>query len=159
MYELVKKLLSPSTSIISELPKNSKKPISKDGFYCWKKGEKLELSAHFTTDEFSCKCSFPDCIDQKIHIDIIENLENIRTDAKQPIYVTSAFRCSKHQAYLRSAGLKTAENKSQHELGQAVDIVPKDHKNIRTKFLDICAKYFEAIGLSDNFLHLDRHVS
>jgi uncharacterized protein YcbK (DUF882 family) len=44
---------------------------------------------------------------------------------------------------------------SQHELGNAVDIVPKDQKDVQGKFLEICSEEFDAIGLSPKFLHVD----
>lgn len=46
--------------------------------------------------------------------------------------------------------------KSTHELGDAVDIIPKDKKGVREGFLKICAKHFDSIGLSDQFLHVDQ---
>lgn len=97
------------------------------------------------------------CKEQRISQDLISRLEKIRVDVQQPVKVTSAFRCKEHQDYIRQSGVSTvvAKKQSQHELGNAVDILPKDGKDIKTKFLDICSGYFQAIGLSDKFLHCD----
>jgi uncharacterized protein YcbK (DUF882 family) len=68
--------------------------------------------------------------------------------------VTSAYRCTQYQAYLRSAGVSTVVAKlSQHEVGNAADIVPRDGK--MEGFEETCAKQFESIGLSPKFLHCD----
>lgn len=104
----------------------------------------------------SCHCNYPECKEQKISRVLIEKLGAIRKEIKQPLIVTSAFRCARYQAYLRSAGINTVVAKiSQHELGNAADCVPNDGKDVRTKFLEVCAKQFKSIGLSDKFLHCD----
>lgn len=135
-----------------------KQPSTKsDGdYYIWKKGENLVLSKYFSTKEFTCHCNFPDCKDQRISKTLITKLDNVRIAVKQPLIVTSAFRCQKQQAFLRASGVTTIVAKmSQHELGNAADIVPKDGKNVRGAFLEVCDKEFDAVGLSDKFLHVD----
>lgn len=104
-----------------------------------------------------CHCKYESCKEQRISKDLIQRIENIRIEVDQPLIVTSAFRCKEHQSYIRSSGQSTvvAKKVSQHELGNAVDILPKDGKNIRTNFLKICEKQFTTIGLSDKFLHVD----
>lgn len=143
---------SPSVSI-----DNSPKLKEVDGYYVWNKGEYFKLSDHFTTKEMTCHCKYQTCKEQRISKDLIQRLENIRLQVNQPLIVTSAFRCKEHQDYIRGSGQSTvvAKKQSQHELGNAVDILPKDGKDIRTKFLDICDNQFTAIGLSDKFLHVD----
>ena len=90
---------------------------------------------------------------------MVVRLDLIRKEIKQPLVITSAFRCHKHQAFLRSAGVNTiVAQVSQHELGNAVDAVPKDQKNVRTDFMAVCEKHFDAIGLSNSFLHLDLRI-
>lgn len=127
-----------------------------NGYYIWNKGESHVLSPYFSTKEFECRCSFPDCKKQRISKTVVVRLDLIRKEIKQPLVVTSAFRCHKHQAFLRSAGVNTVVAEvSQHELGNAVDVVPKDQKNVRSSFLSTCVKHFDAIGLSNSFLHLD----
>ena len=140
----------------SPLLDNSPKLIDNGQYFLWDKGQVFKVSAHFSTKELSCHCSYPECVKQKISKDLIQRIENVREEVAQPLIVTSAFRCPAWQAHLAATGVNTVVAKmSQHELGNAVDILPKDGLNIRTKFQDICAKQFQAIGLSDKFLHVD----
>lgn len=131
-------------------------PKGDSNYYTWKKGDNISLSKYFSSREFSCKCSFLDCKDQRISKSLVTRLDHIREDIKQPLIITSAFRCAKHQASLRSSGANTVVAVvSTHEAGDAVDIVPKDQKDVRGAFLKVCEKQFESIGLSDKFLHVD----
>lgn len=161
MSSFANEMMNLLISITTGSEKNSSKSTSKvkeeEGFYVWDKGENLELSKYFKTKEFTCHCHFPDCKKQRIDKELISKLDKIREEIGQPLVVTSAFRCTKHQAFLRSAGVNTvvAKKISQHELGKAADIVPADQKNVKTKFLDIVRKHFTAIGLSTQFLHVD----
>ena len=164
MSKIAEQIISLLISVIGGSTPSLKKqvsisqsdPKSEGDYYVWKKGDTLVLSKYFGTAEFSCKCNFTDCKDQRISKTLITKLDHIREAVKQPLVVTSAYRCTKYQAVLRASGVNTVVAKiSQHELGNAVDIVPKDQKNVRGSFLDICDKEFEAIGLSDKFLHVD----
>ena len=167
-----KNLISQLISIIIESTNSSKKPVSEnkqedekpglksvDGFYEWKKGYNFPLSKYFSTKEFSCKCNFPDCKTQRISKTLITQLDQVREEIKQPLIITSAYRCMKHQAFLRAAGVNTVVAKqSTHEQGLAADIVPKDMKDTRGAFLKIVEKHFDSIGLSSQFLHVDLRV-
>lgn len=131
-------------------------PVVKEdeGYYVWKKGDTLALGPYFSTKEMTCRCNYPDCKKQRISKVLIEKLGAIRKEIKQPLIVTSAYRCVQYQAFLRAAGVSTVVAQlSQHELGNAADVVPKDGK--LAGFEEVCAKQFEAIGLAKNFLHLD----
>lgn len=130
--------------------------VEKDGYYIWQKDQEYPLSAHFGTREFNCRCDHETCKEQRVSKSLIEKLELIREEVGQPLIVTSAFRCSAHQADIRSSGISTVvAKKSTHELGDAADIVPKDRKDVQGSFLKICAQHFDSIGLSDRFLHVD----
>jgi uncharacterized protein YcbK (DUF882 family) len=138
---------------VTEAPKVKEE----EGYYVWNKGEVLTLSPYFSTKEMSCHCNFPACKKQRISKTLITRLDVLRKEAKQPLYVTSAFRCQAYQAFLRSSGTNTiVAQVSQHELGNAVDVCPKDGK-IET-FLVLAEKQFDSIGLAKNFLHLDLRV-
>jgi hypothetical protein len=129
-------------------------PKVEGDYYIWTKGENISLSPYFSTRELSCHCHFPDCVKQKIHKNLIDKLSEIRKEIKQPLVITSAYRCSKYQAFLRSSGVNTVVAKaSQHELGNAADAVPADGK--MEGFEPICSKHFDSIGLASHFLHLD----
>lgn len=128
-----------------------------DGYYVWNKGQNLSLSKYFSTSEFSCRCNFPECKKQRISKTLISRLDQVRVDLKQPLIVTSAYRCTRYQAFLRSAGVNTVVAKvSTHEQGHAADVVPKDGK--LDGFEAIASKYFDSIGIAKNFLHLDLRV-
>lgn len=170
MKEIVKLIVSLLTCPTKESKNNSKSLPSpsfptdshfglkaKEGYYVWQKDCEYPLSKHFSTKEFKCKCSFDSCVEQKISITLIEKLEKIRVEVGQPLIITSAFRCAAHQESIRKSGQSTvvAKKQSQHELGNAADVLPKDRQDIRGSFLRICAQHFQTIGLSDRFLHLD----
>lgn len=141
----------------SGVPDKSPYYLEKDGYYHWNKGYVGRVSDHFSTRELTCRCSFPDCYDQRISKDLISRLEKVRTELGQPMVVTSAYRCSEHQAYLRASGVNSVvAKKSTHETGDAVDVVPKDKK--MEGFETICGKHFDSIGLASNFLHLDTRI-
>lgn len=148
----------PSPSLEAKVPEIIKPSLRQDEEnYIWKKGEKFKLTPHFSTAEFVCHCNYEDCVDQKISKELVTKLEQIRNEVAQPLIISSAYRCSKHQNKLREDGVNTvvAQKISQHELGKAVDAVPKDRKNVLGSFLTICEKHFTAIGTSEQFLHLD----
>ena len=117
----------------------------------WIKGEKKQITTHFTADELQCKCSFPSCRTQRVAGDLIARLEKLRLDVGKPLILTSVFRCAAHQATLRDSGVQTATGLSQHELGRAADIATGGHLN-----LDVAASsYFSAIGKAKSFIHVD----
>lgn len=167
--KIVELIMSLLTSRTTESKNSSKKVPSPsledkkdpelklvDGYYVWQKGYIYPLTAHFSTKEMECHCSYPECKEQRISKDLVEKAELIRIEVGQPLVVTSAFRCSAYQAHLRATRVNTVvAKKSTHELGDALDIVPKDRKDVRGYFFKICAKYFDSIGLSDKFLHVD----
>jgi len=127
---------------------------SDDKYYYWKKGEVYKFNNYFNTKEFSCRCNFESCKEQKISKDIINKLTKLREDIQEPLTITSAFRCSEYQQYLRNSGANTVvAKKSTHEEGEAVDVVPARMKI--SFFESIAARYFDAIGIANNFLHLD----
>ena len=173
IVELILSLLTYHTTASKSSSKSQPSPFSptveepklklEKGYYIWNKGYVYPLSDHFSTAEFDCNCSYPECKEQKISKILVNKLELIRIEIKQPLGVSSAFRCAKKQQDLRDAAAKgegdltvVASKTSTHELGDAVDIYPKDRKNVRTDFLKLCASHFDSIGLSDRFLHVDQ---
>lgn len=126
-----------------------------NGYFVWNKGVKREyLSDFFTTKELECKCTRDTCKEQRISEELITKLTTIREEINSPLFITSAFRCPEHQEHLRSAGVNTVvAKKSQHELGNAVDV--SSGSLTIDKFLEVCERYFDSIGVARNFLHLD----
>jgi hypothetical protein len=159
--KLMKSLLTLGTggseSSSKNQPSNSSGLKEEEGYYTWKKGDCIVLSKYFNTKEFTCRCNFPDCPRQRISKALITKLDNIRIEVKQPIIITSGFRCTKYQAFLRASGVNSVVAKaSTHELGNAADIVPEDGH--MQGFESICAKQFDSIGIAKNFLHVDTRI-
>lgn len=125
-----------------------------ESLFTWKKGEKIQLNKYFNTNELSCRCNHPECVDQFISKDLIERLTKVREELNKALIITSAFRCHKYQEDLRSMGANTVvAKKSQHELGNAVDCIPKN--GTVSELMPIAEKHFKAIGIAKTFLHLD----
>lgn len=123
-------------------------------YYYWDKGENFKLSPYFATKEFACKCSYPECVEQKISRTLIGKLDLVRKDINQPLIINSAYRCNRYQQFLASSGASTVVAKSsQHSLGNAVDIKPKTGGI--AGFEPIVAKYFDSVGLANTYLHVD----
>ncbi len=166
---IVKLIMSLFTYHTGQLEKNSGKQPSKivedvvvivpgikesDGYYYWNKGQEFNLGPYFKTAEFDCQCKHDSCVEQKISIELVKKLQDVRVELARPVKVTSGFRCSKHQADLRSSGVNTVVARvSTHELGNAADIRPVDRN--MTGFLEIVEKSFLSIGLAKTFLHVD----
>lgn len=158
---LMKFLLTSVTGGSESNSKNQPSPSlglrEEEGYYVWNKGESYSLSKYFNTKEFTCHCHFPDCSKQRISKTLITRLDSVRSEVKQPLVVTSGFRCVKYQAFLKAAGVNSVvAKKSTHELGDAADIVPQNGN--MGGFESICAKQFDSIGLATNFLHVDLRI-
>jgi uncharacterized protein YcbK (DUF882 family) len=112
------------------------------------------VQKHFSLKEFECQCNLSSCTTQIMSEALLERLGAIREELNKPLKITSAYRCSAHQEEIRKSGVSTVvAKKSQHELGNAVDIqcnqVPME------KLLEISEKYFKSIGLAKTFYHVD----
>lgn len=117
----------------------------------WKRGELVQLSAHFTSTEFTCHCN--QCTDQMVDSLLIHNLENMRASVGA-IQVTSGYRCQAYQLELAANGHETAKGVSQHQLGRAADIRPYK-LGIMPEFEQTAARFFKAIGVAETWLHVD----
>lgn len=132
---------------------------SQSTVFTWDKGVNVQLSNHFTSKEFECPCG---CIRQQISKKLIKNLEKLRVSFGSPIIVTSGYRCASYQARLRSSGLQTAVNRSQHELGRAADLAATQD-DLMPYLLIHCAWHFKAVGdgtrIAEPFVHVDERRS
>jgi uncharacterized protein YcbK (DUF882 family) len=72
-----------------------------------------QISDHFKSSEFACKCG---CGEYKVNEELIDLLEDIRAAVGHPVIITSGRRCEAHN---RACGGK---EHSQHLLGNAADI-------------------------------------
>jgi zinc D-Ala-D-Ala carboxypeptidase len=121
-------------------------------YYEWNKGDAPHLlSTYFSTSEFSCKCSYPECVRQKIAIELVDKLTRVRAAVGKPIQINSGYRCNRHQADLVAGGQVETVQHSTHELGRAADITCR----LMTPLLEECEKEFKAIGVARNWLHVD----
>jgi uncharacterized protein YcbK (DUF882 family) len=105
-----------------------------------------DLSAHFSLDEFRCKCG---CRQVIVTPALVEALEDIREFAGIPIQITSGFRCPTQNA---TAG---GSANSAHLTGEAADIFVSGSLD-RFKILEAIFLYGPTrVGIGQDFLHVD----
>lgn len=117
-------------------------------YFLFKKGESIQLSKNFNSLELQCRCRNPECVEQRISKELVDNLQKLRDDYGKSITITSGYRCLKHNTSIGSVPT------SQHVPGNAVDITAADLNDLYTK----AEKYFDAVGDARNkgkFVHLD----
>lgn len=125
-----------------------------NNYYIWNKNENLWINNWFKTTEFTCQCKHKSCGEQKISVELIKRLTEIREEVNSPMRIHSGYRCSKHQEDIRKSGVSTVvAKKSTHELGNAVDISVS--KLVTGELLKVVEKHFKSIGVANNFLHVD----
>ena len=132
----------------------SDKIKTQDGYYVWTKGVDEWFNNWFKTKEFQCQCKNSDCKEQKISIELIDRLTDIREYTKSPMRINSGFRCTKHQEEIRNSGTSTVvAKKSTHETGDAADISVSSLTT--AALIPIAEKHFKSIGTATNFIHVD----
>ena len=115
---------------------------------------RIKISENFFLDEFQCRC----CHSVKIEPELLEELQNMRTKAKFPFVLNSAYRCIEHNR--REGGV----NNSFHTQGKAVDVSMGGHS--RESMVNLVARaqeigftgigcYYSKTDGSPLFLHLD----
>lgn len=115
------------------------------------------MTKHFKESEFKCKCGCNTIIHPPAKL--LNVLESIREFYKEPVIITSGYRCPKHNANIGGA------LKSRHTFGDAVDIRVK---NVPTKILHnhVMKCYYEdeelGVAFKENknnkyqgFVHID----
>ena len=80
----------------------------------------MRVSAHFTEDEFTCRCGCGQCI---VVPELVDTMEMIRNFIDKPVIVHCVNRCPQHNA---DVGGK--EN-SEHIIGRACDFHVKWMRN------------------------------
>ena len=118
-----------------------------NGYYIWKKGENEKLSPYFSTKDFECPCSL--CNEQRISVNIVNKLTDLRIISQSEIYVNSAFRCPEHNAAIGKLG------NNSHLDGNAVDI---RSKLMVEKLVEFVESIFSNIGVGKSFVHVDVKV-
>lgn len=109
------------------------------------------LSSDFSTQEFDCQCTYSQCQTQRISKELIYRIQKIRDLLNDPVHITSGFRCRQHQLDLAQRGCETAKGISQHELGNAADIVSANLATLK----NLVEKEFKSVGISRRFFHVD----
>ena len=113
------------------------------------KTDKTQLTTHFNITEFHCKGTSCGCKETLHDPALSAYLQRIRDHFGKPLYITSGYRCPKH-----NAGTANASTTSRHTKGQAADFTISGVKPAEI------AKFAESIGilgigLYDNFVHID----
>lgn len=107
----------------------------------------MKYSNHFKVSEMACKCG---CGTNQIDPHVIAILELVRCHFQQPVIITSARRCNKHNKAVGGAA------KSQHLLGTAVDIKVKGiAPSTVYQFLDSTFPNSLGLGSYRTFTHID----
>ncbi len=70
----------------------------------YKKGERVQVSAHFSSHEFDCHCTHNECVTTYISDTLLDYLEQMRVIVGARIYIDSGYRCVRYQLDLKNAG-------------------------------------------------------
>jgi len=103
---------------------------------------------HFSERELRCKCcgQLPPSVRENITSLVDNVLDPVRDQLGEPIYVTSGYRCPKHNAEV--GGVPN----SQHMRGEAADIHCSD--NMKLARLIVAQGKFDQLILYPTFLHV-----
>ena len=117
------------------------------------------LSTHFTHDELSCDCCNRTALDNGVMTEtefknFLKELEKLRSAVNEPMIITSAYRCQRHNAEVGS------KPTSRHTaVGDAVDVYCSDE--LALKLVSNAYRLgWKGIGVNQNgngrYIHLDR---
>ena len=112
----------------------------------YKKGISTRITKNFKSEEFDCKCNYPDCTKTYIDVDHVKKLQKKRNKWRKGIKVLSGYRCPKHNTDVGGAF------RSRHKMGDASDIIVKG--KTPDKVADGCED-FNGLGRYDTFTHVD----
>lgn len=108
----------------------------------------MKLTKNFDAYEFDCPCG--QCDGGKIDMDFVERLQLLRDRLKQPVYISSGFRCDLHNSRISGSSAD-----SLHIHGLAVDIHARDPE-YKYRLLEIAFSLgFTGIGVYKSHIHLD----
>lgn len=110
----------------------------------------LQLSDHFSSHEFACRCG---CGEKDVSPKLITLLELIRARVKAPVLIMSGRRCAKHNAAVGGA------KNSQHVRGTAADIQvtglsPQYLKTV-INIIHAQGTHVGGLGVYKTFIHVD----
>jgi len=110
---------------------------------------------NFSSSELSA--NVPTCNYTLIDGRLLELLEKLRLLTKEPIKITSGYRCAHYQLQLKLEGYETASGQSTHELGMAADALCE---SISGGVLETLARQagFTSVGVGHSWCHLDTRI-
>lgn len=104
------------------------------------------LYPNFSRSEFECKCG---CRSADMDPDFMWKLQELRDDLKQPVKITSGFRCENHPAE------KKKKRGGAHSIGHAADIRISSARQLGKILVGFEGWGFKAVGVDKDFVHLD----
>ncbi len=111
------------------------------------------MSKYFTLNELKCKCGECNSTGEEMNPGFMDKLDMLRELIKEPIILSSAYRCSKHNSKVSTTGTT-----GPHTTGCAVDILCRGPQAYRL-LQSIIAIGFTGIGISQkgigHFIHVD----
>ena len=112
---------------------------------------RIQISQNFSLHEFQCT-GYGQAHDHvMLDSELLQKLQQLRTEINRPIIVNSGFRCPQRNAQVG------ASPTSQHTLGKAADIrVPGMTPNAVAQVAERIG--FGGIGIYRTFVHLDTRV-
>ena len=113
------------------------------------KTDKTQLTTHFNITEFHCKGTSCGCKETLHDPALSAYLQQIRDHFGKPLYITSGYRCPKHNAQTANASPT-----SRHTKGQAADFTISGIQPAEiAKFAESIG--VQGLGLYDDFVHID----
>jgi zinc D-Ala-D-Ala carboxypeptidase len=109
-----------------------------------------QLTAHFTTSEFECKCG---CGKLIIDEDFVKQLELARMFTDVPFEITSGYRCKEHNEEVGGVA------DSAHTKGKAADIKAIGSVTRYSILEAVIVRGFKRIGIGKTFIHVDVDTS
>lgn len=116
----------------------------------FKKGEGVQLSTHFNSKNFDCKCLRGECDQTLVCVELIAALETL-SKLFGSLQINSGYRCLAHNKEIGG------EPGSFHMKGMAADVVPmfapiKEFALVANEMVEFANS---GMGLYNKFVHLD----
>jgi hypothetical protein len=110
----------------------------------------FELTTGLMHSEFLCKCSYKDCTYTLVNDRLLRSYKALRKKWNAPLFITSGFRCQRHNA--ASKGHKD----SWHKKGSAIDLVPVNKGDLRLLY-ELATVFFDYVVLNEEhgFIHCE----
>lgn len=111
---------------------------------------------YFTPDEFACRCGECDSDGAEMDLGFLWKLDQLRTRLKQPLIITSGYRCPAYNDRISTTGIA-----GPHTTGKASDIGISGKQAHRLLQLAVLGGWFSGIGIhqrgphEERFIHLD----